>query len=66
MKNQERLLQLLGRRDYVPLTRQEIGAKLGLTQPEVRKLDLELKPLLDRGSVVRVKSDRYCLPADAD
>ncbi len=66
MKNQERLLQLLGRRDYVPLTRQEIGAKLGLTKPEFRKLDLELKQLLDRGSVVRVKSDRYCLPADAD
>ena len=66
MKNQERLLQLLGRRDYVPLTRQEIGAKLGLTKPELRKLDLELKRLLDRGAVVRVKSDRYCLPADAD
>ncbi len=66
MKNQERLLQLLGRRDYVPLTRQEIGAKLGLKKPEFRKLDLELKALLDRGAVVRVKSDRYCLPADAD
>ena len=66
MKIHERLLQLLGRRDYVPLTRQEIGAKLGLQKPEFRKLDLELKNLLARGAVVRVKSDRYCLPADAD
>jgi len=66
MKLHERLLQLLGRRDYVPLNRNEIGAKLGLKKPELRKLDTELQQLLSHGAIVRVKSDRFCLPADAD
>ena len=66
MKLHERLLQLLGRRDYVPLNRAELAAKLGLKKPDLRKLDAELQQLLSRGSVVRVKSDRFCLPADAD
>jgi len=66
MKLHERLLQLLGRRDYVPLNRNEIGAKLGLKKPELRKLDAELQQLLSRGTIVRVKSDRFCIPADAD
>ena len=66
MKLHERLLQLLGRRDYVPLNRAELAAKLGLKKPELRKLDTELQQLLSRGAIVRVKSDRFCLPADAD
>ncbi|MFT3829417.1 MAG: RNB domain-containing ribonuclease [Opitutaceae bacterium] len=66
MKLHERLLQLLGRRDYVPLNRAELAAKLGLKKPELRKLDAELQQLLSRGSVVRVKADRFVRPADAD
>ena len=58
MKLHERLLQLLGRRDYVPLNRNEIGAKLGLKKPEFRKLDSELQQLLSRGAIVRVNGGR--------
>ncbi len=66
MKLSGRLLQLLGQRDYVPLSLKEIAATLGLKKHEVRKLDAELQQLLQRGSVVRIKADRFCLPADAD
>jgi ribonuclease R len=66
MKLHERLLQLLGRRDYVPLNRAELAANLGLKKPELRQLDTELQQLLSRGSIVRVKSDRYVRPVDAD
>ena len=52
MKLRERLLQLLGRRDYVPLDRGGIASRLGLGKAELRKLDFELRALLGAGTVV--------------
>jgi ribonuclease R len=66
MNLRDRLLQLLRRPDYVPLTGREIGAKLGLPKKELRTLESEIHALLGQGTVVRIKGDRLCLPKDAD
>ena len=62
----ERLLHLLARRDYVPLTRPEIAARLDLGRKELRALGDEVQRLLVHGTVVAIKGDRLCRPADAD
>lgn len=66
MNLRDRLLQRLRRPDYVPEPLPVLAAKLGVARRERRRLDSELHQLVAEGVVVRVKKDRYCLPADAD
>ena len=55
-------LALLGRRDYRPLTRHEIGKKL-----QVRAgLNRVLRELERSGEIARIRKNRYVLPAEAD
>jgi len=66
LKLKERLIALLGKPDYVPMTRSELAAKLNLHRSETRKLDFELRNLQSAGTVISIKNGRFCLPADAD
>ena len=66
MNLREHILQHFRRHDYVPETVQVLAAKLGLHRRDRRKLAHELRILESQGAIVRVKKDRYCLPADAD
>lgn len=59
-------MSVLARRDYVPLTREELAEKLEVNRRDFRKLDWELEHLLGQGKIVRVKDDRFCLPEVAD
>ncbi len=66
MNLREHILQHFRRHDYVPETVPVLAAKLGLARRDRRKLAHELRVLESQGAIVRVKKDRYCLPADAD
>jgi ribonuclease R len=56
------ILGLLGRRDYRPLTRHEIGKKLQV-RPGLNKVLSELER---SGEIARIRKNRYVLPAEAD
>jgi ribonuclease R len=56
------ILSLLGRSDYRPLTRHEIGKKLQ-TRPGLNKALSELER---SGEIARIRKNRYVLPAEAD
>ena len=66
MNLRELILQHFRRHDYVPETVSVLAAKIGLPRRDRRKLMHELRLLESQGTIVRVKKDRYCLPADAD
>ncbi|MBE2216436.1 MAG: RNB domain-containing ribonuclease [Opitutaceae bacterium] len=66
MNLREHILQHLKRHDYVPETVPVLAAKLGVARRDRRKLAHELRLLESEGAIVRVKKDRYCIPADAD
>jgi ribonuclease R len=66
MKLRDRILKLMGRADYVPLDVRSLEKNLQLQKRDRRKLELEVRRLVETGQVVRIKKDRYCLPSDAD
>lgn len=66
MNLRDRLIQRLRRPDYVPEPATVLAGKLGVARRERRKLEQELRALETEGVIVRVKSDRYCIPSDAD
>ncbi|MEZ5276148.1 MAG: RNB domain-containing ribonuclease [Opitutaceae bacterium] len=66
MKLQDRILKLMRRADYVPLDDRSLERNLQLKKQDRRKLQLEIRSLVASGQIVRIKSNRYCLPSDAD
>jgi len=52
--------------DYVPLRVDALADAMGLEKREARKLKRTINTLLEEGAVAKVKTDRYCLPGDAD
>ncbi|PXA04586.1 3'-5' exonuclease [Coraliomargarita sinensis] len=62
----QKLLQLLGAKDYIPLRRMEIVAVLKLNKDETRELHTLLDTMLERGEIARIKKDRLCIPEQAD
>ena len=66
MKLKSLILNLMREADYVPLNSAQLADTLGLKKKEQRNLDFELKSLLGKGEIVRIKKDCYCLPQDAD
>jgi len=66
MTLRDRLLNRLRRPDYVPEPSAVLLARLGLKRRDRNKFNHELRLLEADGTIVRIKHDRYCVPADAD
>ena len=63
---EDRLLELLRRKDYTPLRVEEIAAALQLDQRGGKKLRPLVHHLLNLGLIAKVKQDRFVIPRDAD
>ncbi|MBK1879779.1 ribonuclease R family protein [Pelagicoccus mobilis] len=66
MKLRERIIALLQAEDYAPLDKSGISAELGLGKKERRNLDYEIRLLLSKGDIIRIKGDRFAIPKDVD
>ena len=62
----QKLLQLLGADDYIPLRRMEIMNVLKLDQDRIKQMHALLDEMLERGEIARIKKDRICIPEQAD
>src|SRR5438309_154311 len=65
-KIREKVLALLGSKDYRPLDNVEIARQLGLKSNERISLRKTLRELERAGEIARIRKDRYVLPAEAD
>jgi len=65
-KIREKVLALLGSKDYRPLDNVEIARQLGLKSNERTSLRKTLRELERAGEIARIRKDRYVLPAEAD
>jgi ribonuclease R len=66
MDIRQKIQTLLATPNYHPLRRDELGKKLRLNATERRDFRRVLAEMLDKGEVVRVRTDRFVLPHDAD
>ena len=66
MDIRQKIQTLLATPNYHPLRRDELGKKLRLNTTERRDFRRVLAEMLDKGEVVRVRTDRFVLPHDAD
>jgi ribonuclease R len=66
MDLRQKLLKLLGAKDYIPMRRMEIVSVLKLDQEETAQAHELLDQMLERGEIARLKKDRLCIPEDAD
>jgi ribonuclease R len=62
----EQILGLLARKDYRPLDKIDIARKLGLTGADRVASRKILRELERAGEIVRIRKNRYVLPAEAD
>lgn len=62
----DRILKLLGRKDYVPANISDLASHLRLHPRQEQELRRELRRLERSGHVARVKGDRYIIPQAAD
>ncbi len=64
---EDKILNLLRRRNYTPLNAAEMWTKLGLTKPQQKQFEQVLAQMERRGQVARIKEGtRYALPIEAD
>src|SRR3984957_5748241 len=66
MDIRQKIQTLLATPNYHPLRRDELAKKLRLNATERRDFRRVLAEMLDKGEVVRVRTDRFVLPSDAD
>ena len=62
----QKLLKLLGAKDYVPMRRMEIVTVLKFDQDATKEAHTLLDKMLEQGEIARLKKDRLCIPEDAD
>src|SRR4029077_20475775 len=65
-KIREQLLALLSRKDYRPLTKDEIARKFGVSGRARVALRKTFRDLERAGEIARIRKDRYVLPREAD
>ncbi len=63
---EQRILNLLGQKDYVPLTAEDLQRHLRLSQRPAEEFLTTLHKLEQTGQVVRIKNGRYVRPREAD
>ena len=66
MNLRQKLLKLLGAKDYVPMRRMEIISVLKFDQDATKEAHTLLDKMLEQGEIARLKKDRLCIPEDAD
>ena len=66
MDLRQKLLKLLGAKDYVPMRRMEIISVLKFDQDATKEAHTLLDKMLEQGEIARLKKDRLCIPEDAD
>ena len=66
MDLRQKLLKLLGAKDYVPMRRMEIISVLKFDQDATKEAHALLDKMLEQGEIARLKKDRLCIPEDAD
>jgi ribonuclease R len=66
MDIRQKIQTLLSAPNYRPLRRAELASKLRLNAAERRDFRQLLADMLEKGEVVRVRTDRFVLPQDAD
>ena len=66
MDLRQKLLKLLGAKEYVPMRRMEIITVLKLDQDATKEAHALLDKMLEQGEIARLKKDRLCIPEDAD
>ena len=66
MDIRQKIQTLLAAPNYRPLRRAELAGKLRLNAAERRDFRQTLADMLEKGDVVRVRTDRFVLPQDAD
>lgn len=62
----DRILKLLGRRDYVPANVPEMLRALKMNADQQQTLQKALRMLERSGQIARIKGNRYILPMEAD
>jgi ribonuclease R len=63
---EDKILEHLGRRDYLPANVPELLDQLGLPRNRQQDLQRVLRALEQSGRIARIKGNRYILPAEAD
>lgn len=63
---ESRILNLLGRKDYVPASSPDLRSALRLSPDKRKQLQRTLKSLEQSGQIARIKGDRWVIPTDAD
>ena len=66
MEVEQKILEYLGKSEYVPLNQQDLADALNLDKRERKQYRRALHSLLDDGLVAKIKRDRFVLPSDAD
>lgn len=66
MSIEQKFLNLLKNNRYIPLKLKEIAAKLRITSREIPPLQKTLNTLEKKGTVARIKHDRFAFSKDAD
>lgn len=63
---QQKILKLLGRKDYRPSTAHQLVAPLGLRHHEFVELEKTLKQMEHSGQIFRTKGDRFIISREAN
>ena len=63
---EQRILNCLGRKDYVPADTAKLSKQLRLKPSQRRTLNKALRSLEQSGQIVRIKGSRYIIPREAD
>jgi ribonuclease R len=61
-----KVLRILEREDYVPMTKESIAHTLKLKTKDFNQLSNLLAQLVEKGTLVELKNQRFCLASDAD
>ena len=63
---EEKILQLLGQKDYLPLNVPELLVHLDLVPNQQQELQRVLRAMEQSGEIARLKGNRYIVPSEAD
>ena len=66
MDLRQKLLKLLGAKDYLPMRRMEIISVLKLEHDATKEAHALLDKMLEQGEIDRLKKDRLCITEAAD
>ena len=66
MEIEDKILELMQRKDYVPLRVDELYKAIGGSGKIFSRLKKLLPRMVRDGKIAQVKRDRYCLPSDAN